>query len=172
MNLRRTKSGFATSLADSLRLSVSNFLLARGCASSCFETLTQVPKLSGLAVIGLILLAILLACSPSGPNRAASDSASTPHSTSTSPVPRTAFERDLQFIRNGQFAHIWVFSRQDGKSIDKEDAAYLRANAPQVVDWVTTDDGKRVIAGTNFDLEQGNMPQLRQRFVVEDYTGR
>jgi hypothetical protein len=87
-------------------------------------------------------------------------------------VPRTAFERDLQFIRNGQFAHIWVFSRQDGKSIDKEDAAYLRANAPQVVDWVTTDDGKRVIAGTNFDLEQGNMPQLRQRFVVEDYTGK
>ncbi len=87
-------------------------------------------------------------------------------------MPRTAFERDLQFIRNGQFAHVWVFSRQDGKPLDKDDAAYLRANAPQVVDWVTTDDGKRVIAGTNFDLEQGNMPQLRKRFVVEDYTGK
>ncbi len=87
-------------------------------------------------------------------------------------MPRSGFERDLQFIRNGQFAHVWVFSRKDGKPLDKDDAAYLRAKAPQVVDWVTTDDKTHVIAGTNFDLEQGNMPQLRQRFVAEDYTGR
>jgi hypothetical protein len=90
-----------------------------------------------------------------------------------SPAPsRTAFERDLQFIRNGQFLHVWVFSRLDGRPLDKDDAAYLRTNAPQVVDWVTTDEGKRVIAGTNFDLERGNLPLLRKRFLVEDYTGR
>lgn len=135
-----------------------------------FEALTQVPKPPALALIGLILIVTAPACSQSDTNRAAGDSSSTPPATSA--VPRTAFERDLQFIRNGQFAHIWVFSRQDGKPIDKDDAAYLRANAPQVVDWVTTDEGKRVIAGTNFDLEQGNMPRLRQRFVVEDYTGK
>ncbi len=118
----------------------------------------QIPKPLWLVLIVLVV-GMSSGCSPPPPPP-------------TSPVPRTAFERDLQFIRNGQFAHIWVFSRQDGKPIDKDDAAYLRANAPQVVDWVTTDEGKRVIAGTNFDLEQGNMPQLRQRFVVEDYTGR
>jgi hypothetical protein len=111
-----------------------------------------------------------LGCSPNGANQTPVDSTAT--QPAASPVPRTAFERDLQFIRNGQFIHVWVFSRQDGKPIDKDDAAYLRANAPQVVDWVTTDEGKRVIAGTNFDLEQGNMAQLRLRFVVEDYTGR
>ena len=113
-------------------------------------------------LIGLVALVVGMspACSQSGGNRPAAN------------VPRTPFERDLQFIRNGQFNYVWVFSRQDGKPIDKEDAAYLRANAPQVVDWVTTDEGKRVIAGTNFDLEQGNMPQLRQRFVVENYTGK
>lgn len=137
---------------------------------SCNKTKNQLPKPVGLALIGLILVAGLVACSQSSTNRIVGDSASAPPT--TSPAPRTAFERDLQFIRNGQFAHIWVFSRQDGKPIDKDDAAYLRANAPQVVDWVTTDEGKRVIAGTNFDLEQGNMPQLRQRFLVEDYTGR
>lgn len=137
---------------------------------SCNKTRNQLPKPVGLTLIGLILVAGFVACSQSSTNRVAGDSASTPPT--TSPAPRTAFERDLQFIRNGQFAHIWVFSRQDGKSIDKDDAAYLRANAPQVVDWVTTDEGKRVIAGTNFDLEQGNMPQLRQRFLIEDYTGR
>jgi hypothetical protein len=87
-------------------------------------------------------------------------------------VPRTAFDRDLQFIRNGQFAYVWAFSRQDGKALDKDDAAYLRANAPQVVDWVTTDEGRRVIAGTNFDLAQGNLSELRKRFLVEDYSGK
>lgn len=107
-------------------------------------------------------------CSQSGTNRPAGDSAAR----QPSPVPRTDFERGLQFIRNGEFTYVWVFSRLDGKPLDKEDGAYLRANAPQVVDWVTTDEGKRVIAGTNFDLEQGNLPLLRKRFVVEDYTGR
>jgi hypothetical protein len=171
LDLSRTKSGIAASLAESLRLSVNHFLLRRGHASLfCYEALTQVRKRLGLALTGLILIVTVPACSQSGTNRAASDSGSTPPA--TSPVPRTDFERGLQFIRNGQFTHVWVFSRPDGKPLDKDDAAYLRANAPQVVDWVTTDDGKRVIAGTNFDLEQGNMPQLRQRFVVEDFTGK
>lgn len=88
------------------------------------------------------------------------------------PEPKTAFERDLQFIRNGQFTYVYVFSRPDGKPLDKDDGAYLRANAPQVVDWVTTDEGKRVIAGTNFNLAEGNLSLLKKRFVVEDYSGR
>ncbi len=131
---------------------------------------SQNPKLLLLALIVLIAGGMLPGCNQSGTSRPAGDSATT--QPLTSPVPRTAFERDLQYIRNGQFAYVWIFSRQDGKPLDKDDAAYLRANAPQVVDWVTTDEGKRVIAGTNFDLEQGNLPQIRQRFVVEDYTGK
>lgn len=75
-------------------------------------------------------------------------------------------------MRKGQYTYIWVFSRKDGKPIDKDDAAYLRTTAPQVVDWVITDDGKNAIAGTNFDLAQGNLELLKKRFVTEDYTGR
>lgn len=86
--------------------------------------------------------------------------------------PLTGFEKDLKYIRNGQFSYIWVFSRKDGKPLDKDDSAFLRANAPQVVDWVVTDGGKKVIAGTNFNLEEGNLDVLRKRFVAEDYTGR
>lgn len=164
------KSGLAASLAESLRLSVIPFLSKRGYASLlCSKSSGQIPRPLLLALIVLVV-GMSTGCSQSGTNRTAPDSATT--QPSTSPVPLKGFERDLQFIRNGQFSHVWVFSRQDGKPLDKDDAAYLRANAPQVVDWVTTDDKKRVIAGTNFDLEQGNMPQLRMRFVVEDYTGR
>lgn len=87
-------------------------------------------------------------------------------------APLTGFEKDLQYIRNGQFTHVWVFSRKDGKPLDKDDGAFLRTNAPQVVDWVTTDEGRKVIAGTNFNLEQGNLGLIKKRFNAEDYSGR
>src|SRR5882724_5003168 len=86
------------------------------------------------------------------------------------PSPKTGFEADLDYVRKGQYTYVWVFSRKDGKPLDKNDAAYLRTNAPQVVDWVTTEEGKRVIAGTNFDLAKGNLELLKKRFNVEDYT--
>jgi hypothetical protein len=121
-----------------------------------------------LSLIVAVLL-VSVACSSPESSQPGESSSSTPFPTAS---PKSTFERDLQFIRNGNFAYVWVFSRADGKPIDKEDADFLRQNAPQVIDWVKTDDGKRVIGGTNFDLEQGGMPALRKRFVVEDYTGK
>jgi hypothetical protein len=38
---------------------------------------------------------------------------------------------------------------------------------------VKADGGlKTFIGGTNFNLEEGNMGELKKRFNVEDYTGR
>ena len=109
------------------------------------------------------------AANNSSPAPAASASPSTPAAAAS---PLTGFERDLQYIRNGNFTYMWVFSRKDGKPLDKDDAAFLRTNAPQVVDWVTTDDGRKVIAGTNFNLEEGNLAVLQKRFVAENYSGK
>jgi hypothetical protein len=86
--------------------------------------------------------------------------------------PLTQFEKDLQYVRNGGYAYVWAFARKDGKPLDKDDAAYLRKTAPQVVDWVGTEEGKKYIGGTNFDLEKGNLELLKKRFVVEDYSGK
>ena len=114
----------------------------------------------------LLLSAIsLTACNRSGQN--SSDPPPPP-----APSPKTGFEADLDWVKKGQYTYVWVFSRKDGKPIDSEDAAYLRKNAPQVVDWVTTDAGKRVIAGTNFNLAEGNLGLLQQRFNAEDYSAR
>jgi hypothetical protein len=125
--------------------------------------------------LALFLLGLIAAgfasCHQAKTNPVDSTDSSAPHR-SPEPTPKSDFERDLQFIRNGQFTHVWIFSRKDGKPLDKEDGDYLRKNATQVVDWVTTDGGKKVIAGTNFDLEIGNMALLKKRFVVEDYTGK
>ena len=102
-----------------------------------------------------------------------SNNNSTPPTPAASPTASlTAFEQDLQYIRNGQYTYIWVFSRKDGKPLESTDSAFLRTNAPQVVDWVTTDGGKKVIAGTNFNLEEGNLEALKKRYNAEDYSAR
>ena len=119
----------------------------------------------------LILVLLLAGCSGSAPsNSDNSTAAATP--AGPSPSPLTGFEKDLQYIKNGQYTYVWVFSRKDGKPLEPADSIFLRANAPQVVDWVTTDEGRKVIAGTNFNLEQGNLEALRKRFVAENYSGR
>ena len=120
----------------------------------------------------LTLVLILAGCSKTGNNSTAPLSETPQTKSAPKASPLTGFEKDLQYVRNSQFRYVWVFSRKDRKPLDKDDAAYLRTNAPQVIDWVTTDDGKKVIAGTNFNLEEGNLGLLKKRFVTEDYSGK
>ena len=125
----------------------------------------------GRYVFLIAVMLCLAACDGSSTNNAPSTNESPTASSSPAPA-KTGFEGDLEYIRKGGYTYIWVFSRKDGKPIDKDDAAFLRSNAPQVVDWVTTDEGRKVIAGTNFDLAEGNLGLIMKRFVAEDYTGR
>lgn len=125
----------------------------------------------------VVCAAVLSACA--GPPPAATNNSAPAPAASATPTaptaqasPLTGFERDLQYIRNGSFTYVWVFSRKDGKPLDKDDAAFLRTNAPQVIDWVTTDEGRKVIAGTNFNLEEGNFGIIQKRFVAENYSGK
>jgi hypothetical protein len=127
-------------------------------------------------MVPVITFALLLsACGGSAPINSTSEVSPTPAS-SASPTPQasplTGFESDLQYIRNGGFTYVWVFSRKDGKPLNGQDSTFLRTNAPQVVDWVITDEGRKVIGGTNFNLEEGNLEALKKRFVTEDYTGK
>lgn len=130
------------------------------------KTFGPIAKLLTIALAALFLYG----CHGGKVTETASNSSSTP--APSSPTPRTQFERDLQFIRQGNFAHVYVFSRKDGGKIDKDDADLLRKPEMKFVDVVTTDEGKRVIAGTNFDFEPTTLEALRKRFTIEDYTGR
>src|SRR3989442_13772065 len=87
-------------------------------------------------------------------------------------TPATQFERDLKYVRDGHFAHVWIFSRKDGKELTREDSEVLRTNAPKVVDWVTTDQNRRVIAGSNFELDPPQLATLQKTFQVEDDSGK
>jgi len=123
-----------------------------------------------------LLLVVVLFFGACGGGETPANTSSTSSTPAGSPVPAasplTGFEKDLKDLRNGGFTYVWIFSRKDGKPLDKDDSAFLRTNAPQVVDWVITDEGRKVIAGTNFNLEEGNLEILKKRFVAEDYSGR
>ena len=122
----------------------------------------------------LLLVVVLFfgACGGGAPTSTSNSNPTPAGSPTPTPSPLTGFEKDLQYIRNGGYTYVWIFSRKDGKPLDKDDSAFLRTNAPQVVDWVTTDEGRKVIGGTNFNLEEGNLEALKKRFVTEDYTGK
>ena len=128
-------------------------------------------KIGRIGPVSLIAL-LLLGCSNSTSTTNTAPATTPASSPTTQPSPLTGFEKDLKYIRDGGFTYVWVFSRKDGKPLDKNDSTYLRVNAPQVVDWVTTDEGRKVIAGTNFNLEEGNLEALKKRFVTEDYSAR
>jgi hypothetical protein len=128
--------------------------------------------LNSSLIILTLLASSLLLTSCGSTNKPTTAEQSTPTQSLPAPSPKTGFEADLDYVRKGQYTYVWVFSRKDGKPLDKDDAAFLRKNAPQVVDWVTSDQGKKVIAGTNFDLAQGNLELLKKRFVAEDYSNK
>jgi len=123
-------------------------------------------------VLPVMIVLLLASCAGAPGSISTNTNTNTSSTPATTATPLSGFEKDLQYIRNGQYTYVWVFSRKDGKPLQSDDSVYLRTNAPQVVDWVTTDEGKKVIAGTNFNLEQGNLDMLKKRFVTEDYSNK
>ena len=129
--------------------------------------------MSGRPIVVLMLGLIVSACGGGSQNNATNAPSSAPSQAAVpSPSPQTEFERDLQFIRNGGYTYIYILSRKDGKQFEPADSDFLRKNAPQFVDVAKTDGGKKFIAGTNFNLEEGNLAALKKRFNVEDYSGK
>jgi len=120
-----------------------------------------------VAIAGLSLIST--GCHKSESDTTSSDKSSTSKPTAS---PLVGFAKDLQYIKNGQYTYIYVLSRKDGKPFQPDDKDFLNKNAPQIVDRVLTDDKMKAIAGTNFNLEEGNMAVLKKRYVVEDYSGR
>lgn len=124
--------------------------------------------------IAIILSAAVIASVTACKRRGASAEDETPDTSTYRPesTPATQFERDLKYVRDAHFTYVWIFSRKDGKQLNSEDSEVLRTNAPKVVDWVTTDEKRKVIAGSNFPLEGPQLAALQKRFTIEDYSGK
>ena len=118
------------------------------------------------------LLFVLPACHRSTATSTSEDEPTPDASFSPVPTPATEFERDMKYVRDAHFKYVWVLTRFDGREFTKEDGDFLRENAPKVVDWVGTDQKRKYIAGSNFDLDPTQMAALQKRYKVEDYSGK
>jgi hypothetical protein len=109
------------------------------------------------------LVALCCALTLSGCNRVAHDQPSRP---------LTEFERDMVTVKNGGFAHIYVFARKDGQGLQADDKSFLKQHPPDDVNsmWLLTDAERRVILGTNTDFTAENLGALAKRFTIEDDT--
>src|SRR5258708_4744357 len=70
-------------------------------------------------------------------------------------TPVSAFERDLQYVRNGGFGHIWIFSRKDGRPRDRDGRAHLTTKKPQAGDVGAADQEKKESQGRGCFLPRG-----------------
>lgn len=83
----------------------------------------------------------------------------------------TSLQREIRDMETANFSVIFVFKRKDGGIFDKEDKKYLSANKPVDANrFISTDDEKAFVAGSNYKFPTGNLDALRKRFVVEDYS--
>lgn len=131
-------------------------------------------RLTSRAVTAFALVFPLLLFCGCKRQPATSETSRTVPSPATVPkVPKTPFENDLDYVRRGQFTYVFVFSRMDGEAFTREDIEYLKANSPNETNqWVSSDEGKRVIAGTNFEFKPENLAALQKRFKIDDFSGK
>lgn len=130
-----------------------------------------------LLISALLVAPLAHACKPSGnepANAASSQNSNSAPRAALSPTPPLGdYESKLEYVRTARFAHIYVFSRRDGAPFTPDDITYIKANANERTNmWVKTDDGRKIIAGTNFDFTPENLEAERKRFNVEYLPGR
>ena len=125
-----------------------------------------------LKCLVIVVLSLLLSgCNRSASETSVSNPTPLPPALPTS-TPLNDFDQALQFVKNGQFTYIWVFTRKDGKPFDSTDTVILRTRARQIVDFPMTKDKKRGVAGSNFPFEDADLVELKKRYVIEDYSAR
>ncbi|MGD9562669.1 MAG: hypothetical protein AB7F88_11830 [Pyrinomonadaceae bacterium] len=129
------------------------------------------PYLSFCLAIAICVAAIAAALSACTPNRRIIESARTPQPPPTSSIPaESAFDSDLEAMRNADFTFILVFRRKDGEKLTAEDKSFVSSNTPDANRRRLSDDDKAVIIGSNFPFVPGTIEKLTSRLVMEDHS--
>ena len=90
----------------------------------------------------------------------------------TSPTPAgDPVEREVKAMRNADFNFIYVFRRKDGQPLDADDKKLMAANTPPEINRrKVSEDGKAMIAGSNFHIPAAGFKALTERFDLEDFS--
>ena len=125
-------------------------------------------KFQNILISGLvgIFLIISLACQTDS-----KESVNIANQTATPAEKIDDFSERLKAVQDVNFDYTYAFRRKDGGEFDKEDKKFVKQNAHFGTNqWVLTQDGKVVIAGSNYKFTAENLENLRNHFNVEDYS--
>lgn len=82
----------------------------------------------------------------------------------------SSLEKDVEEMRTADFAFIFVIRRKDGGAFDAADKGVIRAQTDQVNRRVSSEGGKVVVLGSNYQISPEKMAVLYDRFAVENYS--
>jgi hypothetical protein len=114
-----------------------------------------------------VVAAVSSAC---GPNENILRSAENKTPAVNVPIEKSSMEQDLEAMSTADFKVIFVLRRRDGSEFDAEDRAVVRQNTAQANRRVSADNGRAVIVGSNFQIEQKSLVRLKERFLFEDHS--
>lgn len=132
------------------------------------KTRNAVTRYAGTVVLSLVMFLSLINLS------CRSDGEAPVETAKATPTPEKKVDDvqdNLSLVQRAGFAFIYVFRRADGEALTGDDKKYLKENSPADTNqWRLTEDGKTVIAGSNYKFMPEHLDALRARFVVEDYS--
>ena len=131
------------------------------------------PGPSARQAVLTVLTLISICCVACGPQTTQVEKVLDPSVQRGADNSRPSGDADLQYVKKGGFARIYVISRRDNGPLQSEDKVYLRENTPtQTNMWVISADNRRAIAGTNFEFTPEQINALEKRFSIESIAGR
>jgi hypothetical protein len=127
----------------------------------------KVKRLKSSFAFLLLPFALFLSACQTSENKEVANTSPSP----TATVKQNTLQDDLKFIENANFQYVYVFRRKDGEKFDSSDVGYLKDNAnPLTNQWLKSEEGKTVIAGSNFKFDKKMLDALKKRFAVKDLS--
>jgi hypothetical protein len=80
----------------------------------------------------------------------------------------TTAEQDVEDMRTADFRFIYVIRRHDGGLIDPDDKAIIRVQTAEMNRRVSSDGGRAIVIGSNYELVPERTAALGSRFAIED----
>lgn len=83
----------------------------------------------------------------------------------------TRLDDDIEYIQKANFTFVFVFRRKDGAAFDAGDTMFLKTNSPpETNQWLVSDAGKAVIAGSNYAFAPEQIKELKTRYALQDMS--
>ena len=128
--------------------------------------MTRLARLSAAALIGGCVFAAV-GC---GANDKILQSGKEPPTPAKAENPKSSFDEDLEAMRTARFGYIFVVRRKDGAVLNADDKKVIKENTNDANRRISSEDGRSIIVGSNYQISATNMAALYDRFAIDNFS--